>query len=69
MQKIIANKTIGAVLQFLNSASTHPPVTCCPDCGLQLRYLDCTFSYEGAAWNVPVPFCLGCASITKVHLQ
>ena len=69
MQKIIANKTIGAVLQVLNSASIHPAMNHCPDCGLQLRYLDCTFSYEGAAWDIPLSFCLNCDSITKAHLQ
>ena len=69
MQKISANKTMGAVLQFLNSASTHPGMDYCPDCGLQLRYFDCTFSYEGAAWDIPLSFCLNCDSIPKAHLQ
>jgi hypothetical protein len=49
-----------AIIDFLDSASTRPSMTCCPECGSQLEYGDCTFFYEGQTWEIPLPICVKC---------
>jgi hypothetical protein len=56
-----------AILEFLNSASTYPRMNCCPDCGSQLEYRDYTFSYEGATWEISLPFCFNCGSNSEAY--
>jgi hypothetical protein len=55
-----------AIIDFLHSASTRSSMTCCPECGSQLEYGDCTFFYEGQTWEIPLPICVKCLPSAEV---
>jgi hypothetical protein len=57
-----------ALIEFLNTTSTHWAANACPDCGSTLEYRNCTFFFEGQTWEIPLPFCVTCHPIPHVSL-
>jgi hypothetical protein len=42
-----------ALIEFLNTASTHWAANACPDCASSVEYRNCTFFFEGADLGNP----------------
>lgn len=49
-----------AIIDFLNSASARSASRACTDCGSDLEFSDCTFSYMGQTWEIRLPVCTKC---------
>jgi len=59
--KVPSKELIQSVKSFLNDASCAK-VAYCPDCGTRMQYVSATFGYDGASWNIPLPFCPTCTA-------
>jgi hypothetical protein len=59
--KVPSKELIQSVKSFLNDAS-FAKVAYCSDCGTRMKYMSATFSYQGATWEIPLPFCPICTA-------
>jgi hypothetical protein len=57
--KTPSSELVQGVKSFLNDAS-FAKVAYCSDCGAQMKHVSATFGYDGATWNIPLPFCPNC---------
>jgi hypothetical protein len=53
-------------VEFLNKANAHWAASACPDCGSRVEYRNCTFFFEGQTWEIPLPFCANCHSVSHL---
>ncbi len=49
-----------AFVEFLNIVSVSSESKSCPDCGIELHYLNSTFFFEERSCQIPIPICLKC---------
>jgi hypothetical protein len=56
-----------AIVSFLDSASLSPDLKCCPVCGSELEFRNCTFVYRGQTWETRLPICFDCRPTKRAH--